>query len=385
VRRNAVLFVAISVLSGFGSTAMSLVAGIWILDLSGSSSLAGLAGLCVYAPTLVAPWLGALVDRLPRRPLLIGINLLLSAVLLTLFAVRSRDQIWLIFMVMLGYGLTYVLLDAGESALLPAALPPASLGDVNGWRSSAQEGMKLLAPLAGAALYAWRGGSSVATLSAITPLLVATLYALIRLNAGRTPAGVRDRGARAGIEFMWHRRSVRTPVLIAAICIAMSGFATPALYLAVTDRLGLPSAFIGLLASAQGAGSIAGGLRVGRLLARYGPPAVAAIGAVLCAAGSLARCLPWPPAMLVASAVTGVGLPWTLIAGVTAVQIGTPSALLGRVAATSGTVMFGPNALAIPLGSAAVQLGSRPSFLFAAAVCSSAAILARPRSRQAAD
>jgi hypothetical protein len=73
--------------------------------------------------------------------------------------------------------------------------------------------------------------------------------------------------------------------------------------------------------------------------------------------------------------------PWTLIAGVTAVQTGTPSAMLGRVAATSGTVMFGPNALAIPLGSAAVQLGSRPPFLFAAAVCLSAAILARPRSR----
>jgi hypothetical protein len=46
VRRNAVLFVAISLVSGFGSTAMSLVAGIWILDLTGSVSLAGLAGLC---------------------------------------------------------------------------------------------------------------------------------------------------------------------------------------------------------------------------------------------------------------------------------------------------------------------------------------------------
>jgi hypothetical protein len=66
MRRNAILFVAISLLSGFGSTAMSLVAGIWILDLTGSVSLAGLAGLCVYAPTLAAPWLGALVDRLPR-------------------------------------------------------------------------------------------------------------------------------------------------------------------------------------------------------------------------------------------------------------------------------------------------------------------------------
>ncbi|GAA3340385.1 hypothetical protein GCM10020358_27790 [Amorphoplanes nipponensis] len=55
MRRNAVLFVAISVLSGFGSTAMSLVAGIWILDLTGSASRAALAGLCVYAPQLIGP------------------------------------------------------------------------------------------------------------------------------------------------------------------------------------------------------------------------------------------------------------------------------------------------------------------------------------------
>jgi 8-oxo-dGTP diphosphatase len=59
MRRNAGLFVAISLLSGFGSSAMSLVAGIWILDLTGSSSRAALAGLCVYAPVLTGPWLGA--------------------------------------------------------------------------------------------------------------------------------------------------------------------------------------------------------------------------------------------------------------------------------------------------------------------------------------
>jgi MFS family permease len=138
--------VAISLVSGFGSTAMSLVAGVWILDLTGSSGLAALAGLGVYAPQLIGPWLGGLLDRLPRRPLVIAANLVLAAVLLSLLAVRTRGQVWLIFAVSLAYGIIYVLLDAGETALLPAALSPAELGDVNGWRSSAQEGMKLIAP-----------------------------------------------------------------------------------------------------------------------------------------------------------------------------------------------------------------------------------------------
>jgi hypothetical protein len=412
MRRNAALFVAISLLSGFGSTAMSLVAGIWILDLTGSSSLAGLAALCVYAPTLIAPWLGAAVDRLPRRPLVIGVDLLLSAVLLTLLTVHSRAGTWLICAVMLGYGVSYVLLDAGETALLPAAVPAGALGDVNGWRSSAQEGMKLLAPAAGAAVYSWRGGGSVAVLSATMPLIVAGLYTLIRLNppvgaAGSAapapsavPAGsagsagsavqaaapsvAQARASLAGFALLWQQPAIRIPVLVAGISIAMSGFTTPAIYAVVTERLGLPSTFIGVLGSAQGAGSIAGGLMVGRLIARFNPTVVAAAGAALCAVGSLCRCLPWPAALVVAGLCTGVGLPWTLIAGVTAVQTHTPDALLGRVAATSGAAMFGPNALAIPLGAAALHFGSLPPYFAATAVYLTTAVLAFRRRSQGA-
>jgi MFS family permease len=384
MRRNAMLFVAISLLSGFGSTAMALVAGIWILDLTGSSSVAGLTGLSVYAPLLVGPWLGALVDRLPRRPMLIWVNVVLAAALLTLLAVRSRDQVWLIFTVMVARGLSYVFLDAGETALLPAALSPDALGRVNGWRSSAQEGMKLVAPLAGAALYAWHGGTPLVALVAALPLLVAALYAAVRLDGSRgraaadSPGDARvavdaparsTGGVRAGLAVLWQRSDIRTPVLVAAIAIAMSGFTTAPLYSAVTDRLGLPSVFLGLLAGAQGAGSIAGGLGVGRLLTRSGPSTVAAAGAVLFAAGSLSRCLTWSPALLAGSVLIGVGLPWTLIAGITAVQVGAPDAVLGRVAATSTALMFGPNALAIPLGAAAVQLGSVSPFVFAALLC----------------
>jgi hypothetical protein len=88
MRRNATLFVLISLLSGFGSTAMLLAAGLWILDLTGSVGLAALTGVCIYAPTLAAPWLGLLVDRLPRRPLLTATDLALGAALFTLLAVR---------------------------------------------------------------------------------------------------------------------------------------------------------------------------------------------------------------------------------------------------------------------------------------------------------
>ncbi|WP_406083284.1 MFS transporter [Micromonospora zamorensis] len=380
MRRNAGLFVAISLLSGFGSSAMTLVAGIWILDLTGSTGLAALAGLCVYAPVLAGPWLGGLLDRASRRPLVIAVNLLLAAALLALLAVRGPGQTWLIFAVSCAYGVSYVLIDAGETALLPSALSPTELGDVNGWRSSAQEGMKLIAPLAGAGLYAWHGGHAVVVLSAAMPVLVATLYAAVRLNrTSHDRPGPRRNGLRTGLSVLFGQRVTRVPVTLAAVSIAMSGFTTAAIYAVVITELRLPTTFLGVLASAQGAGSIIGGLIVGRLLARRGPVAVGVAGTVLFALGLLARCLPWWPVTIAGALVAGVGLPWTLVAAVTAVQTHTPLALLGRVSATANTAMFGPLVVAIPLGAAAVHLGARPPLVAAVVICLTAVAVTHPR------
>ncbi|SCG61084.1 MFS transporter [Micromonospora inositola] len=382
MRRNAALFVAISLLSGFGSSAMSLVAGIWILDLTGSTSLAALAGLCVYAPVLAGPWLGGLLDRAPRRPLVMAVNLTLATVLLSLLTVRGPSQTWLIFAVSCAYGVSYVLIDAGETALLPSALSPTELGDVNGWRSSAQEGMKLVAPLVGAGLYAWHGGHAVVVLSAATPVLVAVLYAAVRLR--RPPPDLptaRQHGFRAGLAVLSGHRTMRITVALAAVSIAMSGFTTAANYAIVTTELGLPTTFLGVLLSAQGTGSILGGLVVGRLIVRWSPVTVGIAGTALFAVNCLVRCLPWWPGTVAASVVAGIGLPWTLVAAVTAVQTHTPTALLGRVAATANTAMFGPIALAIPLGSAVVHLGGRPTLVAAAAICLTSAVAADGRMR----
>ncbi|GGM64040.1 MFS transporter [Micromonospora sonchi] len=407
MRRNAVLFVAVSLLSGFGGSAMALVTGLWIFDLTGSPSLAALAGICVYAPALAGPWLGGLVDRLPRRLVVVAANLTLAVALPTLLAVHGPGQVWLLYVVSTVYGVAYVLIDAGESALLPAALPPAELGDVNGWRSSAQEGAKLVAPLAGAGLYAWQGGPLVALLAAGLPALSAALYAALRLTGTPPPAAPRlldtppsatprlldtlppaaprSRSVRAGIAVLFGSPAIRLPVCLAAVAIGMSGFATAAGYAVVTELLGLPVTFLGVLVSAQGVGSVAGGLVVGRLIARYRPTAVAVAGTVLFGLSCLGRCLPWWPAVVATSVVAGVGLPWALVAATTAVQTHSPDALLGRVAASANTVMFGPIAVATPLGSAAVLLGARPPLLLAAAGCLAAAALTWRTGQRAAN
>jgi MFS family permease len=170
--------------------------------------------------------------------------------------------------------------------------------------------------------------------------------------------------------------AVRAPVLVAAVAITLSGVTTAAMLDRLVHGLGLPATYLGFLSTAQGAGSIVGGLLVGRLLTRTTPAPVAAVGAALFAAGCGAWCLPWWPAMIAGSVLAGLGLPWALVAAVTAVQTGIPEHLLGRAAATSTMLMFGPVALAIPLGSALVQIGARPPLLGVAALTLITATLA---------
>lgn len=283
--RNVPLFIGVSIASGFGGSAMSLTATVWVLALSGSSELAALAGLCVYLPTLFGPLLGSLVDRVPRRRLLIWTSLVLAAGLFSLLLVRERGDLWLLYAVMLAYGVNYVLNDAAESALLPSAVEPTVLGRLNGWRMSAQESMKIIAPLAGAGLFAWQGGGAVAVVCAATLVLSSGLYALIR--ADEPP-----RRARTRVRLTALAGPVKRTVGIAATAVAMSGFVTAAQLEVVTVQLGRPASFVGVLASLQGAGAIVGGLLAGRFLDRLSEIRFGALGAALFTVGLVLRGLP---------------------------------------------------------------------------------------------
>ena len=61
-RRNARLYLTGLAASLLGDSAMSLVAGVWVKSLTGSSAQAGLVSACVYAPSLAGPLAGMVVD-----------------------------------------------------------------------------------------------------------------------------------------------------------------------------------------------------------------------------------------------------------------------------------------------------------------------------------
>ncbi|MET7915744.1 MFS transporter [Streptomyces avermitilis] len=362
--RNAGLYLAAVVVSGFGSSAMWLTSGIWVKDLTGSNGLAALCVFALWAPTLVGPVLGTLADRIRRRPLLIGTNLGGAALLLTLITVDSPGGLWLLFAVLLVYGAAGVVHDAAESALVAAAVDRSLLGDFNGLRMTANEGMKLVAPLAGAGLYAAYGGAMVALLDAVTFVLAAGLYALLRVREdGPEPPldGLRARISE-GVRHLWGRGKLRPLVLAGGATMLFAGV-NGALIYAVVDGLGRSPAYVGLLYVVQGAGSVTTGLAAGPLLRRLGEHRFAASGIALTAAAVALRAVPSDAAALTSAAAVGAGLPCVLIAVFTAVQRETPGALLGRAAATANTLMFAPNAVGLAVGAGLVGLVDRQMLL----------------------
>ncbi|MFE6173788.1 MFS transporter [Streptomyces sp. NPDC056464] len=355
--RNAGLYLAGVVVSGFGTSALWLVSGVWVKDLTGSDGLAALCMLAMWAPTLAGPLLGTLADRNRRKPLLIGTNLLLAALLPALFLVDSPDRVWLVFAVLFGYGAAGVVHDAAESALVASAVPTSLLGDFNGLRMTANEGMKLLAPLAGAGVYATYGGASVALLDAVTFVLATGLYACLRVRESRPepPAGDWRAQTVEGARHLWAHPRLRPLVLAGGSTMLFAGFGGAMIY-AVIDGLGHAPAYAGVLYAVQGAGSVVIGLLSGPALRRLGERRFAGYGIALTAVAAGLRAIPSDPVALVCSAASGVGLPCVLIAALTAVQRETPDALLGRTAATANTLVFTPNVIGLAVGAALVEL-----------------------------
>ncbi|WP_129309800.1 MFS transporter [Streptomyces sp. L2] len=355
--RDAGLYLTAVVVSGFGTSALWLASGVWVKDLTGSDGLAALCAAALWAPTLAGPALGTLADRVRRRTLLVAGDLGLAGAVLALCMVDSPGRLWLLFAVLVVYGATGVVQDAAESALLSAAVGPELLADVNGLRMTLTEGMKLVAPLTGAGLYAVYGGAGVACLDAATFAAAAGLCALLRVREERP---VRSAGGwwaetAEGARHLWGHPALRPLVLAGGTTMLLAALNSTTLY-AVVDRLGHPPTFVGVLYAVQGAGSVAVGLVSGPALRRLGAGRFAAAGIALTALAVAARAVASTPVALVASAAGGLGLPCVLIAALTAVQRATPGPLLGRVTATANALLFTPNVLGLAAGAGLVEM-----------------------------
>ncbi|MFB7663286.1 MFS transporter [Kitasatospora sp. NPDC056138] len=356
--RNARLHLFGQTLSSFGDSALWLALGVWIKMLTGSASAAGLSFFAFALGTLGGPLGGMLADRVRRRPLLIAVNLATAALVLLLLLVRDQGQLWLVYTVMFGYGLSAALLGPAQTALLQTVVPDQLLGAANSALQTLREGMRLVTPLFGAGLLTAFGATPVIVGDAVTFLVAVAALLALRVREERPePAGQHPLAeAVAGARHIRRTAALRQLTVAGGVAMIAFGFSETALFAVVDRGLHRPAGFLGALVTAQGVGAIAAGWATSALIRRVGEGRLAALGLAVAAAGFLLLATPWTLATLAGSALVGCSLPWITVGIMTLFQRRTPPALMGRTDAALGLVRSVPQTVAIAVGAALVAV-----------------------------
>jgi MFS family permease len=345
-------------LSLFGDRAMYLVLSVWVKSLTGSNAKAGLVFFVLAVPGLVAPALGLLVDRVRKRPLMIGTDLAIAAVLAALFLVHDRGDVWIVYVVTFVYGAAGFLFTSAQSAILTQMLPEERLADANAVLQTASEGSRLVAPLVGAGLYAAVGGQAVAALDAATFLASAVCLGALRLREVRPVAPEHHILVQlsAGITHIQRRPGLRRIVLTVASTLLVVGFVETAIFAVLQQGLHRPPAFLGVLSAMQGVGAIAGAVGASKLLRRVGDARTVAIGILLFGFGDAFFLVPNVVAVGIGIAIAGAGLSLAVVGFGTAIQLRTPPELQGRVYSAADTLVGTPQIISIALGAAILSV-----------------------------
>ncbi|WP_329045847.1 MFS transporter [Amycolatopsis sp. NBC_01488] len=359
----------------FGDNVLTLAAGVWAKTLTGNDGAGGLVSFFLLLPTLCSPVFGVLADRVRKRSLMIAVNAVMVLIVPTLLFVRTSRDIWLIYLVMLASGVAVVTLAAAQSGLFVMMLPERLLGTANSTYTSMQEGMKVLAPAAGAALFVWLGGGLIGLLDGLTFLVAcAVLWAIKVPEPAPQPRRAKLRAELTeGFRHLAKVTELRVVVGAAAVIMLTAGFVTTALFGVVSTGLGRAPAFLGVVSSMQGIGSVVGGLLAPRLIAKVGEARTVGFAAVLTAAGTAVLAVPSVAVVLPGNALRGVGLAWMLIGAITLMQRRTPGALMGRAASALYMLLFGPSVLALLTGAGLTNLTGHRTLVVVAAVLAAGA------------
>jgi predicted MFS family arabinose efflux permease len=353
-RREARLLLAGQTLSYLGTRSLWLAMGIWVKTLTGSSAAAGLVFFCYAAAALLAPLAGLWVDRVRKRPLMIGMDLFMAVSVLSLLFVHGRDDIWIIYGVTTLYGLVGLVFTSARSAFLRLMLPQELLGDANAALQTVSESMRIFAPLAGAGLFALVGGGAVAVVDSATFLVSAACLAAIHVPDERPAREEQHLMAEvsAGIRHIFRTDVLRQITVACAIALLVVGFSETLIFAIVDQGLHRPASFVGILMAFQGVGAIAGAVVGARLLRHLGDRLLVAVGLAGFGFAMLVLVIPSMPVDFTAVVIGGASISWLVIAFGTALQLRTPLPLQGRVSSAADLLIGTPQTFSIAFGAA---------------------------------
>jgi MFS family permease len=356
--RDVRIFLAGWTVSQFGDWAMIIVLAVWAKALTDSNASAGLVFFALAAPSIFAPLAGVVVDRVRRRPLLIAVYSIEAVVVLGLLFVHDRGDVWIIYVMAVLTGTFGTLAASARSALMTVTIPRELLGEGNAIFQSVREGLRLIAPLAGAGIYAAAGGGVVAIVDSASFVFVVAALLLMRTPEPRFERVEHNflAEALAGAKHIVHTIPLRQIVFTTGAALFVVGFSETIIFAVIDQGLHRPPSFLGVLSSLQGIGAIAGGLTAARGLRRLGDVRVAGLGMAGFAVGEFSFVSSSLPLVAVGVVVAGFGVSWFIVGLMTAIQVRTPLRLQGRVSAAADVFISTPQTISIAVGAVLIAL-----------------------------
>ena len=264
---------SVQVFSLLGSGLVQFALVWWITQKTGSAAYLAMGTFVAILPeVIIAPFAGALVDRLNRRRVMIVADGLVAVITLALAILFAFDlvQVWHIFVAMFLRSVGGVFHWPAMQASTSLMVPEKHLSRVAGINQAIRGSLNIVAPPLGALLmsvlqfYQVISVDVLTAIIAITPLFFIRIPQPIRSDAGimLTPK-VLLKDVAEGFRYMKNWKGILYLTLLAALLnflLAPSGTLTP---LMVTEHFQKGVWELSLVESCMGIGIVAGGLTLG--------------------------------------------------------------------------------------------------------------------------
>jgi MFS family permease len=160
-----------------------------VLDLTGSATAVAWMMIVQFLPVaVVGPVAGVVVDRVDRRRLMIGADLLRGGLVLVLLAIRRPDQVWIAYVVMAMIVGAQGFFEPARTATIPNITSPEELMTANAVSSATWSAMLAIGASVGGLVTVVAGRNTAFVVNAAS--FFASAYFIGRTTYDSTPPGV---------------------------------------------------------------------------------------------------------------------------------------------------------------------------------------------------
>jgi MFS family permease len=341
--------------SQLGSSFTQFATPLLIFQLTHSAVNLGIAMAANFLPYLLFGLIiGAWVDRLNRKRLMIAVDLLRAGViaLIPLLSVLNVLEVWHIYLVGFVSSTLTIFFEASEFAAIPSLVGKDDLVTANGRIQASYSGAAVVGPLLAGLLLAVVRIETVFLVDAASFLVSA--YSLGLVGAGFNEGGEqRERSTirkdvAEGLRYVLRHPVLRNISAMMALFNFISITTGTQLVLFAKVRLSASDAKVGFLFSAGSAGVVLLGLLAGRIRKHltFGPAALGSLFVIgLLTVAFAANRMYWL-ALVLWGLAQGLGIFFNINTGSLRQAI-VPNHLLGRIISIAGVLAWS----AIPLGS----------------------------------